>query len=149
MFGLFWLLLFIFVFCAFFALLPDIDSQASALGRLFPFISRPLEQRFGHRQLTHSLLLVAVVGGLTWLIFGHSWWLLTVAYFSHLVIDMLVGAIGIPLLWPNQTRFYLIRLRPMSLQELGLGFVLVALSSSCRSALKDAILPRVCYPTRT
>ena len=62
----------VILFAAFFALLPDIDSQASALGRLFPFISRPLEQRFGHRQLTHSLLLVALIGGPTWLIFGNS-----------------------------------------------------------------------------
>ena len=108
----------------FFALLPDVDSQASVVGRLLPFLSRPLEQRFGHRQVTHSLLAVVIVGGGTWVVFGSGWWLLTAAYGSHLLVDMLVGFVGVPLLWPNQTRFYLIRLRPLSLQELGLGVVL-------------------------
>lgn len=117
----------VFVFCAFFALLPDIDSQASLLGRLFPFLSRPLEQRFGHRQLTHSLFAVGSIGVLTWLIFGTTWWLLTAAYFSHLFIDMLVGFIGIPLLWPHQTRFYLIQIRPKSFSETILGLLLTLL----------------------
>lgn len=114
----------VLLLAAFFALLPDVDSQASAIGRLLPFLSRPLEQRFGHRQVTHSLLAVMIVGGGTWFLFGAGWWLLTAAYGSHLLVDMLVGFVGVPLLWPNQTRFYLIRLRPMSLQELGLGVVL-------------------------
>ena len=114
----------VLLLAGFFALLPDVDSQASVLGRLLPFLSRPLEQRFGHRQVTHSLLALVLVGGVTWAVFGAGWWLLTAAYGSHLLVDMLVGFVGVPLLWPNQTRFYLIRLRPLSLQELGLGVVL-------------------------
>ena len=114
----------VLLLAGFFALLPDVDSQASVVGRLLPFLSRPLEQRFGHRQVTHSLLALVLVGGVTWAVFGAGWWLLTAAYGSHLLVDMLVGFVGVPLLWPNQTRFYLIRLRPLSLQELGLGVVL-------------------------
>ncbi|WP_249214056.1 metal-dependent hydrolase [Synechocystis sp. PCC 7338] len=35
------------------SLLPDIST--SPTGRVLPFISRPLEQRFSHRSATHSL----------------------------------------------------------------------------------------------
>ena len=43
------------------SLLPDLDSSKSTLGRVLPFVSLPIEQRWGHRTLTHSLL---VLGGL-------------------------------------------------------------------------------------
>ncbi|KAA3654884.1 MAG: hypothetical protein DWQ04_34025, partial [Chloroflexi bacterium] len=107
--------------CVLIALLPDIDSQASVIGRLFPFLSVSLERRFGHRQITHSLLAVGVVTAVTYLLFRNDWWLLTAAYGSHLFIDMLVGYIGIPLLWPLQVRFYLLSIRPQSIGELLLG----------------------------
>jgi membrane-bound metal-dependent hydrolase YbcI (DUF457 family) len=38
------------------ALLPDIDTGGSIIGRILPFLSSRLERRFGHRTLTHSLL---------------------------------------------------------------------------------------------
>ena len=38
------------------ALCPDLDMPTSTIGRLFPFVSKPLERRFGHRSVTHSLL---------------------------------------------------------------------------------------------
>src|SRR2546425_11714197 len=41
------------------SLLPDIDTMASTVGRIVPFISRKLERRFGHRTLTHSLTCIA------------------------------------------------------------------------------------------
>jgi hypothetical protein len=44
------------------SLLPDIDTPKSSLGRLLPFLSIPIERRWGHRTLTHSLLLVAGLG---------------------------------------------------------------------------------------
>ena len=44
--------------------LPDIDLPPSKIGRLFWFISAPLERRFGHRTLTHSLVMLSVVEGL-------------------------------------------------------------------------------------
>ena len=40
------------------SLLPDIDTEASRIGRLVPFVSRRIEKRFGHRTLTHSLLFI-------------------------------------------------------------------------------------------
>ena len=37
--------------------LPDIDHQKSFIGRIFFFISHPINKRFGHRHITHSLVL--------------------------------------------------------------------------------------------
>lgn len=38
------------------SILPDIDHPPAKIGRLFWFVSVPLERRFGHRTLTHSLV---------------------------------------------------------------------------------------------
>ena len=40
------------------SLLPDIDLPPAKIGRLFWFVSVPLERRFGHRTLTHSALML-------------------------------------------------------------------------------------------
>jgi len=39
------------------SLLPDLDQPQSSIGRLFFFISNPLNLRFGHRGLIHSFIL--------------------------------------------------------------------------------------------
>ena len=46
------------------SLLPDIDLPPSKIGRLFWWISVPLERRFGHRTLTHSLIVLSAVAAL-------------------------------------------------------------------------------------
>ena len=38
------------------SLMPDLDMPKSFVGRFFFFISKPLERKFGHRTLTHSLI---------------------------------------------------------------------------------------------
>jgi membrane-bound metal-dependent hydrolase YbcI (DUF457 family) len=38
------------------ALAPDLDHPTSTIGRLFPWISKPIERTFGHRTVTHSAL---------------------------------------------------------------------------------------------
>lgn len=38
------------------SLSPDIDHPKALIGRLFFFISKPLDRHFGHRTITHSLL---------------------------------------------------------------------------------------------
>ncbi len=43
------------------AVLPDIDSGASIVGRVFPPLTRAIERRFGHRTLTHSILVVLCI----------------------------------------------------------------------------------------
>jgi membrane-bound metal-dependent hydrolase YbcI (DUF457 family) len=111
--------------CVVFALLPDLDSAASHVGRLFPWLSRPLERRFGHRTVTHSLLATGTVGLVTFLLFRDGWVWLTAAYFSHLALDMLVGEQGVPLLWPGPWRFYLASVRPAATGELVVTLLLL------------------------
>ncbi|PID87035.1 MAG: hypothetical protein CSB13_01365 [Chloroflexi bacterium] len=143
-------LLSIALLCMVVALLPDVDTQASIFGRALPFISSPLERRYGHRQITHSLLALAVVAVIMFLLFPDAWLLLASAYASHLIIDMLVGHVGIPLFWPNQTRFHFARIRPASAGEGIIAFILAALiviSTLPRSAETVAdVLP---HPTAT
>ena len=87
-------------------LLPDIDLPPSKIGRLFWFLSVPLERRFGHRTLTHSavsLLAVAVVALPLWWIEPLYFWCVLGGYWSHLWIDML-NIRGVDLFWPSPMR---------------------------------------------
>ena len=98
---------FSFAFAALGACLPDIDTEGSYIGRLFPF-SRYLEERFGHRTVTHSLLGLGALGLFSlplWLLLGHfQWWLaLQVGCLSHLILDMSTVE-GIELFWPHTGR---------------------------------------------
>ena len=92
------------------ALLPDIDTAHSGLGRWVTPVSRRLERRFGHRTLTHSLLGTFIVGcGLSWLLLLNPAalvWLL-IGYLSHLLLDT-ANVSGIPLLWPWRLQFWLV-----------------------------------------
>lgn len=92
------------------ALLPDIDTSTSFIGRLFFSLSRWLETRLGHRQEVHTLAVAGVVGALAsplvWAGFGLSWLALVGGFISHLVLDMLQPT-GIMLAWPIRARFVL------------------------------------------
>ncbi len=92
------------------ALLPDLDTAHSGLGRWARPLSGRLERRFGHRTLTHSALGALLLACLTsWLLLLHPavfWWLL-VGYFSHLLLDT-ANISGVPLLWPSKLQFWLV-----------------------------------------
>lgn len=106
------------------SLLPDIDLTRSFIGRVFPFISKPLERKFGHRTVTHSLvgwttmtvlasLLLFCVMYLTssfilhqTMLYSYFWrWMsaFSIGYFSHIFLDML-NPRGAQLFWPNKGR---------------------------------------------
>ena len=117
---------------AFFALLPDIDTQASHLGRLWPTISGYIERHIGHREATHSLLAVGLIALFTWLIYPENlaWLVLTSAYGSHLLLDMIIGGgVGIPLLWPARMRAYFLEIQAASTGEALVAGVLCALAA--------------------
>jgi membrane-bound metal-dependent hydrolase YbcI (DUF457 family) len=61
--GLHWAILAVAIFGS---IAPDIDLRKSLIGRLFWFISKPIERHFGHRTVTHSL----IGWGLASLLFG-------------------------------------------------------------------------------
>lgn len=74
------------------ALLPDLDNRQGIVGRLFPWISTPLEHWVGHRTATHSLLILMLLALALWPL-PTGWWLALVAGFaSHAVADMMTPA---------------------------------------------------------
>lgn len=89
-----------------FSFMPDIDLPTSRVGRPLFFISAPLEKRFGHRTVTHSLI---GFGGLAVLLsplyFFHPayFWAMLGGYWSHIQIDM-ANIRGVDLFWPSPIR---------------------------------------------
>jgi membrane-bound metal-dependent hydrolase YbcI (DUF457 family) len=119
--GLHWTII---LFAILGAIIPDIDHPRSIIGKLFLPISIPLERRYGHRTITHSLIgwaissiLFAVFVLFGVFIFGFvlkydvGGWVLaprwiaafTISYFSHLVLDML-NPRGSQMFWPDSGR---------------------------------------------
>ena len=88
------------------ALLPDIDTPTSLIGRCCRPLAGWLERRVGHRTLTHSLvglaLSVAPLLPLAWI---EPRWPLAFAlgYLSHLLVDA-ANPPGVPLLYPSPVR---------------------------------------------
>lgn len=106
------------------SIFPDIDHPRSTIGKLFSFISIPLERKYGHRTITHSLVglvFSSVIFGFLVLfgifIFGFVLkfevggselaprWIaaFSISYFSHLVLDML-NPRGSQMFWPDTGR---------------------------------------------
>ncbi len=84
------------------ALLPDLDSQASLLGQALPFLSRPLENRLGHRQAWHTPAVAASLAllGLPLLLGGWQVWIaLPLGFVTHLLVDLWRPP-GVMILWP-------------------------------------------------
>lgn len=75
------------IFCAMLgSVLPDIDHPTSTVGRLVPWISKPLERHYGHRAVTHSFLgtVVAATG-----------FLLILSISAYLIQKVLLDSISI------------------------------------------------------
>ena len=85
------------------SLVPDIDHEKSFIGRIFFFISHPLNKKFGHRNITHSLLLwipVLVIGiKFKWILW------LSIGALSHLFLDMWTYS-GVGLFKPLTDKIY-------------------------------------------
>src|SRR3990170_2483289 len=93
------------------ALLPDIDTPTSIIGKACLPLSRFLERRFGHRTLTHSFLGLALFPlPLLPLGFLDRQWPLAfgLGYLSHLLVDC-ANKSGTPLFYPSQLRAVLPR----------------------------------------
>lgn len=91
------------------ALLPDVESPKSFVGRKLPGVSHAGEMVFGHRQAFHSLLAAAGFLAVAYVIsasvhlsycYAFSGF---IGYVSHLILDTLNPA-GIPWLWPLKFR---------------------------------------------
>lgn len=102
------------------ALLPDIDESASTIWDKIPLVGHAAGEvaekaTFGHRNSTHSLLGLVIIGGLLyWLLskFLDYWNInihilyisIIISYGVHLLADSFTEQ-GIPLLWPWHRNF--------------------------------------------
>ena len=106
------------------ALIPDLDNRRSHIGRLFPFLSGPLEYWFGHRTLTHALPAQMLGLALAWFSLPHGHFLaLSAGWLSHTLADMMTPS-GVAWFWPARARCVLpgnvrFRMPPMGWGELG------------------------------
>jgi inner membrane protein len=106
------------------AVIPDIDHPKSVIGKIFYFISAPIERKYGHRTVTHSFIGWAVftiifaflilfgiwILDIVWKL-GFGYWNLaprwiasfSISYMSHLILDMF-NRRGSQLFWPDPSR---------------------------------------------
>jgi inner membrane protein len=93
------------------SLLPDIDNPRSFIGRMFFYLSGPLDRRFGHRTLTHSLamtFLLTFTALLCLFIYSRSLtaylpyvFTIFLAYFSHIFFDGMTKQ-GVLIYYPSR-----------------------------------------------
>jgi len=95
------------------ALLPDIDTTTSGIGRYCKPLSGLLERKLGHRTLTHSLLGLGLFGLFAsplLLVAPGAWAWLLVGVLSHSLLDT-ANITGVPLLWPARVELVLVHNR--------------------------------------
>ncbi|PMH43256.1 hypothetical protein BCU68_04510 [Vibrio sp. 10N.286.49.B3] len=85
-------------------LLPDLDCRTSTLGRIFPFISVPIQKMFGHRGAVHSLFAAAGVFYLASQFNFNFACSLTFGFVMHLIGDACTKS-GVNFLWPITIKF--------------------------------------------
>lgn len=77
------------------ALLPDIDSKNSILGRYVPFI----QDIFGHRTITHTIWVVLGLFIINYF-FGNTFtWMISIGYLLHIIQDSFSRQ-GVDWFWP-------------------------------------------------
>ncbi len=85
------------------SLLPDLDSPRSYIGRVMPFASIPIERRWGHRSITHSLLCLLALSVVTLPLLAWDtacYAAILLGYMSHLIADSATKS-GVPLFYPH------------------------------------------------
>ncbi len=109
------------------SIFPDIDEPKSKMGRKVPIVSSLLKSIFGHRGITHGILLYALcyAAGVHFLDVKYLDYLraFMCGVCSHLLLDMLNSS-GIPLFWPVSKKFSLARIPLGGTMERGLAVVL-------------------------
>ena len=92
---------------AFAGLAPDIDEPWSVIGTRLWFLAWWMKYLFGHRTISHSLLMVVavVIVGIVALMPIKMVVAVSIGLTSHLILDAFCG--GIQLWWPKQDRWVL------------------------------------------
>lgn len=91
------------------SLAPDIDHAKSRIGQRLSRTSNYINDKYGHRGITHSLLGTITVSLIVYVILvmiglesGLKWFIL--GYLSHLITDMF-NPTGIPLFYPYSKKY--------------------------------------------
>ena len=87
---------------AFASILADVDTAASTVGKVMPFLSTRIERRFGHRTLTHSALFVCALSIICLPLYAlHSeiYICFIIGYASHPFLDTMTVT-GVKLFYP-------------------------------------------------
>lgn len=89
------------------SILPDIDTPKSYLGHKFKFISTVINESFGHRTFTHSILVITVLFLISVLIFGMNAFIvgLMLGALFHSLGDM-TTAYGVAAIYPISKKRY-------------------------------------------
>lgn len=75
---------------------PDLDEPKSKFGKIFFPISIPLNQIFGHRTFTHSLLFVLIMSAILFAFLDRGLWLAIITgLIVHILGDMITGKVQI------------------------------------------------------
>lgn len=86
------------------AVLADLDEPRSKFGKLFFFISYPINAYFEHRTITHSLPFVLLITCLLYPLMNQEYVLaFSLGYIVHIIGDMLTGKVQ--LLYPYKRTF--------------------------------------------
>lgn len=115
-----------YIVAVFASLLPDIDDNRSYIGSRFAFIAFPFRMIFGHRGITHSLLMLAILSGLVFFYGNEFNWIIpfAIGYGSHLLADFVTNS-GIPLFYPYSQRYkFFVTFETGSIKEYVVVFVL-------------------------
>ena len=116
--------------CLLGSLVPDIDLRTSTIGEKAPLVAFLVNALLGHRTFFHSPLFLAILyvwvnahfPGIIWIVIP-----IIVGAASPLVLDMLNRS-GVPLLWPLQTRFWIVGIKTDGQSERILRMILAALT---------------------
>ncbi len=93
----------------FFSLAADADHTRSIIGKLVFPLAKWINQKFGHRTITHSLIfyvgvLISIASMENFFSFSRAYFVIAAfAYGSHIIFDMCTKQ-GVPLFWPFSRR---------------------------------------------
>src|SRR4028118_1908316 len=92
-----------------FSVLPDIDHTKSLIGKMFFPLAKWINEKFGHRTITHSLIFYISVVALILIFEKHILGTLSITFISalallsHIIFDMCTRS-GVPFFYPFSSR---------------------------------------------
>lgn len=86
------------------AVIPDLDTRQSLIGKALPFLSGPIAYHVGHRTFTHSLLFQLAITIMAFVALPNSYAVAVICgLVSHAFADMLTQS-GVCWFWPSRAR---------------------------------------------